>query len=196
MATYDAPTTELDAINIMISAVGEAPVSTLTGTISPTVAMARNILKETAKSIQSRGWHFNTEKEVELARDTDNKIPVTGNMVSVDLDTDTYPRGDYDITRRGAFLYDLIDHTFVFTENLDATVVYLLPLADVPETCRYYIAVTAARRLQARHAGSEKGHAFTKADELDAKQDFETEDNRNADHTIFDDAWSSWARSR
>ena len=48
-----AATTELEAINIMLAAIGEAPVNSLLGTLPVDVKIAQNLLTEQSKSVQS-----------------------------------------------------------------------------------------------------------------------------------------------
>ena len=67
-----AKTTKLEAINTMLSNVGEAPVNSLTGSLTNDVQLAQNILDEISREVQSAGWHFNTDKEVPLAPDSNN----------------------------------------------------------------------------------------------------------------------------
>ena len=62
MATQITPTTELQAVNQMLSVIGEAPVNSITGTVTTDVSVAKNILDETSMSVQSMGWNFNTHK--------------------------------------------------------------------------------------------------------------------------------------
>jgi hypothetical protein len=57
-------TTELEAVNTMLSAVGSQPVSSLDA--GAEVAIAKNILRETRREVLSRGWSFNYETEVKL----------------------------------------------------------------------------------------------------------------------------------
>ena len=47
MATQITPTTELQAVNTMLSVIGEAPVNSITGTTTVDVSVAKNILDET-----------------------------------------------------------------------------------------------------------------------------------------------------
>ena len=61
-----AATTELEAINIMLAAIGEAPVNTLTGTLPVDVKIAQSTLVEINKAVQAEGWSFNTETDVTL----------------------------------------------------------------------------------------------------------------------------------
>ena len=60
MTTQITPTTELQAVNTMLSTIGEAPVNSITGTTTVDVSVAKNILDETSMSVQSQGWNFNT----------------------------------------------------------------------------------------------------------------------------------------
>ncbi len=50
-----AATTELEAINIMLAAIGEAPVNTLTGSLPVDVKIAQSTLVEINKSVQAEG---------------------------------------------------------------------------------------------------------------------------------------------
>ena len=59
-----AATTELESVNIMLAAIGESPVNTLTGTLPADVVMAQSTLTEVNKEVQSEGWSFNTEIDV------------------------------------------------------------------------------------------------------------------------------------
>ena len=58
-----APTTELEAINGMLAAIGEAPVTQaeIESPSTPDVVMAVNILTDTHREVLSMGWRFNTE---------------------------------------------------------------------------------------------------------------------------------------
>ena len=65
-------TTELEAVNVMLAAIGEAPINSLTGTLPVDARIAQTTLNETNKDVQSEGWHFNTEIDVVLTRDASN----------------------------------------------------------------------------------------------------------------------------
>lgn len=55
-----APQTELEAINAMLSAIGESPVAEI-DTDDATVDMALNLLYDTTREMLSEGWKFNQE---------------------------------------------------------------------------------------------------------------------------------------
>lgn len=60
------PTTELEAVNAMLAALGEAPVASIDADL-PNVAIAINTLRDATREIQSMGWRFNTEWGYQIA---------------------------------------------------------------------------------------------------------------------------------
>ena len=83
MATLTTRTTHLEAINTMLSTIGEAPVNSLTGSLPTDASMAKNILDEVNREVQSGGWKFNTSYKATLSRNTDNKIPVANDTMLI-----------------------------------------------------------------------------------------------------------------
>ena len=81
-----ALTTKLEAINTLLSNVGEAPVNSLSGSLTSDVRLAQNILDEVSRDVQSAGWHFNTEKEVPLAPNSENQVELSDGVARVDLE--------------------------------------------------------------------------------------------------------------
>ena len=63
-------TTQLEAVNTMLSAIGETPTTDaiIAADSSADVVMAVQILDEVTKEIESQGWNFNTEYDVPLRR--------------------------------------------------------------------------------------------------------------------------------
>lgn len=184
-------TTELQAVNTMLSAVGEPPVTHLDDQKNADAAIARNILTEINREIQTWGWHFNTQRNVAFAPSANKEIILPDNVVRIDIEywTDgstTTSTDTRDITQRGDKLFNRSDNTYLFDSEVKATVVYLMSWEELPEPVRRYVVVKAARVFQDRMVGSQAHHAFTKEDEIRARamlSDFETE---TADHSIFD----------
>ena len=52
--------TELSAVNSILGAIGQSPVTSLNFE-NPEVSFIYNILNEVNKDVQNEGWHFNTE---------------------------------------------------------------------------------------------------------------------------------------
>lgn len=178
-------TTELDAINTMLSVLGEAPLNALGGTQTPDVSLARAILEETSREVQSRGWHFNSEADVEMSPDSlTNKITIPSNALRVDVERQN--AGAKEIVQRGEFLYDKAGHTFEFASALKTNLIYGFDWTELPQEARRYITIRAARILQDRQLGSQKISMFTREDERTAHADLERAEGSTGDFTIFD----------
>jgi hypothetical protein len=156
-------TSELDAVNIILSIMGESPVDTLDVSGNVNVDRAQAFLREFSREIQERGWHFNTDEDYAMARDVDTKIPVPSNVLHIT--TSGSHKYTYNVVERGGYLYDVKDQTFLFDEALDCRVVWFLDFTDIPEAARRYITIIAARAAQERMLGSEALHKFTADDE-------------------------------
>ena len=178
-------TTKLNAINTMLSVVGEAPVNNLSGQVTSDVKLAETMLEETSREVQSLGWHFNTKKDKPLPPDSTNQVNLSSSVVRVDLE-DANLDSEYDIVVRGARLYNRKALTYTFTKTLKYTVVSLLEWDDLPETARRYIMIRAARIYQDRLVGSEKISAFTRSDEATAFRAMREYEMETADYSIFD----------
>jgi predicted Rdx family selenoprotein len=181
-----ARTSELDAVNTILSAVGEPPISSLDAQNGADAAVAHNILKETSREVQSMGWHFNTVREVELIPDAadNNRIKTTNNTVRVDLEPQH--TGSYDIVQRGDYIYDRKNQTDQFEgATLKATVTYVLDWAELPEPARRLITTRAARIFQGRMVGSGDHYSFTMQDEMNAMALLKEFEGDTAGHSIF-----------
>jgi hypothetical protein len=177
-------TTELSAVNVILSLMGNSPVSSLVAPYGADVAQARNLLAEASADIQSEGWVFNTEEEYDLTRDAiTNKIAVPSNACRVDADTDS----GVDVVFRDGFLYDRKNHTFVFDHNLKVEIMWLFAFDEIPETLRRYIQIAAARRFQARFLGSENQHLYSEMDETRARVRALNDEGDTRDTNVLND---------
>lgn len=174
--------TELDAINTMLTTIGESPVNSVNASTADT-RIAQLILGEVDRATQIKGWNWNTEKEVALTRNGSNEIVLASNVVRVDVNRQEYP--DVEVVQRGNKLYDKKNKTFVFSKNLKGEVVYLLPFTDLPEQARYYIVVRSARLFQQRMIGDSTGSAFSAEEETTAYMALNDSEDETADHNIF-----------
>ena len=67
--TSIVPTTEVEAVNAMLAAIGEAPLPADTDLAAATgtdVLLALQILRKTTRDMLTEGWRFNTERGVEI----------------------------------------------------------------------------------------------------------------------------------
>lgn len=161
------PTTELEAVNNMLVTVGEAPVNTLEGSSLSEVTIARSILSDVSRAVQVNGLHCNTESNYPLPVDSDGHIIVPTNTLRVSADDGS------NITLRGGKLYDLTNHTFVFTAPVTVSITFFLAFEDLPSHIKNYIAVSAARNFQKKVGSSETLDSFSEDDERVAKAELE-----------------------
>jgi hypothetical protein len=183
MAFRITPTSELQAVNTLLSIIGEAPVSSITGNTGVDVSIALQILDETNVEVQSRGWHYNTETEVTLAKDQNNKIPVASNCVQIDASKNY--KTQFNITFRNGFLYDLENKTDVFTNTPVVDQILVQHFEHIPEYARKLIIIKAGRKFQARMVGSSELAGFTQVDEQEAIVNAERSDAANGDYNIL-----------
>ena len=185
--TTQTRTSELEAVNTILSTIGESPLNTLSGSLPVDGTIAKNILSEVSREVQSQGWHFNTHYKVTLTRDTDNKIPLATNIVRVEVDPRRYSKVSYDIVQRNNFLYNLAKNEETFDTNFqDATAVYLLPFDEIPEQAKRYITIRSARIFHDRTLGANTIHKFSQEDEAKALSILKQAESHTGDYSIFD----------
>ena len=178
-----AATTELECINIMLAAIGEAPVNSLTGTVPVDVRIAQSTLTEVNKQVQSEGWSFNTEIDVTLTRNASNNVVLGTDVLRVDAQTHDHP--SIDPIQRGLKLYDRKNNTFIFDEDLKCTVVYFRSFDELPEQARSYMTIKAARVFVDRLISDQSLRTYTQEDEVRARSVLMETDLSNADHNML-----------
>jgi len=184
--TITTRTTELEAVNTILSTIGEAPLSTLTGSLPVDGTTAKNILNEISREVQSAGWHFNTQYKVDLTRDTDNKVPIGTDVVRVEL-SNKYDKSSYDVVQRGNYLFNLAKNSDIFDQDFtENTLIYLLQFEDLPEQARRYITIRSARVFHDRTLGANTLHKFSSEDEARSLSVMKQAEMQTGDNTIFD----------
>ena len=185
--TTQTRTSELEAVNTILSTIGESPLNSLSGSLPVDGTIAKNVLSEVSREVQSQGWHFNTHYKVTLSRDTNNKIPLATNIVRVEIDPRKYSKVSYDIVQRNNELYNLAKNEETFDTNFtDATVVYLLPFDEIPEQAKRYITIRSARVFHDRTLGANTLHKFSSEDEARSLSVMKQAEMATGDNTIFD----------
>ncbi len=178
----DTLTTELEAVNVMLGTIGEAPINSLSGTLPADVSTAVAILKEVRRKVLSLGWWFNIDYGVQSTLDGSNNIVLATNVVRADL---TYANPDIILVQRGVRLYNAKTQTYVFTQAPKLDLTYLLDWIELPEQARQYIMHRAARIFQARLVGAPELDQSASRDELIALAELKSADSDAANHNIF-----------
>ena len=138
--------TELSAVNSILGAIGQAPVTSLVFD-NPEISFIYNLLRDANVDTQAEGWHFNTELHVKYTPDSvTGKIAIANDVLQLDV-SNGWSRRHYDVVRRSGYLYDKIDHTDDFSTitSLDLDVVRLYNFEDLPIVFRRYITYRASR---------------------------------------------------
>ena len=178
------PTTQLEAVNVMMSSIGEAPVSSLSSGLID-AELAETILGNINREVQSQGWNFNREYNYPLTPDANFKITVPTNSMRVDGSVDTTTEV---ITQRGTDLYNKVAHNYIFKTSVKVNITFMLGFEEIPEVARRYIALRAARVFQDRTIGASDLHALGQRDEQEALMELRELESDHADLNIFNNS--------
>ncbi len=175
------PTTELEAVNALLSTIGESPVATLLSVLPADAGAALANIRRFSRQLQKTGWSFNSEPGITLLPDASGEVRLPANALKVDPSD---PSCAY--VQRGGRLYDPVGHTYAIGKQVKADVVFGLPFEDLPETARNFVTVAAARRFQDQFIGDGGLHAFTQKDEQTAWAEFLADEADAADLNVLD----------
>jgi hypothetical protein len=183
-----SPTTKLEAVNVMLSTLGEAPVNSLNSGLID-AEMAEQILDNVNREVQAQGWNFNTETDYTIAVNTAGEIELPSNFVRVDLakSETKFRSSKNEYVQRGNRIYDTIKHTYAIGKALKLDAVVLLDFELIPEVARRYIAIRASRIFQERVLGSTNMSAQNRTDEQQTQLALIDMEGDSGDYNIFDD---------
>ena len=142
--TTNASDTELSAVNSILGAIGQSPITTLNFQ-NPEISYIYNIFEEVIKDTLNEGWHFNTEQHIKVSPDANGNITIPTNYLRYDL-SDGQADRQMDLVKRGGKLYDLVNHTDVFDHDMELDVVYMCTFTDIPSAHQRYIISKASTR--------------------------------------------------
>ena len=134
--------TELSAVNSILGAIGQAPVTSLVYD-NPEIAFIYNLLRDANVDTQAEGWHFNTEKHVTYSPDANKHIVIGNDILSMDLH-DNYTKRTSNLVRRNGRLYDKINHTDEFDGDISLDIVKLYSFEDLTIVFRRFITYRAS----------------------------------------------------
>lgn len=181
---------DLQAVNMMLTSIGEQPIGNLNESGLQDASIAQDILHNTSRQVQSRGWIFNTDLQKILSPDNASanggRIKVGDNVLRIDT-TSKKRSSTSDIIDRGGYLWDREKNTNLFTDDVTVDYVTFLPFNSLPEAARRYIAVKSARIFHDRVVGSGELHSFFQQDEQEAWGDLLEFQSEVGDFNIFDD---------
>ena len=181
MAIAATKTTELQAVNVVLSTIGEPAVTAL-GTTDSTNAEA--ILQEVYLQVLSAGWVFNTRSN-EFTTNGSSECVTDDSVIS--LDANSPDSSNYTI--RGNKIYIRSLNTTVFTQGvgfkITFNIVELLAWLSLPESARQYIAKRAGRVLVQRYLPDSNVLRAAVADEQLALVALQREELRVGNYSIM-----------
>ena len=178
--------TELSAVNSILGAIGQSPLTTLNFD-NPEVAMIYNLLRDANVDTQAEGWHYNTEKHVKYSPDSvTGKIAIGNDILSMDLH-ENQARRTHNLVRRNGVLYDKIDHTDDFSTitSIDLDVVRLYNFEDLPIVFRRYITYRASRIAATQLVANAGLVRLLGVQEKQARAALQEYECNQADHTMM-----------
>lgn len=178
-------TTQLQAINQMLSGIGQAPVVSI-DVANPELALALEILDSVNRAVQGEGWHFNTEINYPLVADNNGEISVPTNVLSIS-DNKTSNTQKYQTVLRNGKLYDKVYHSYQFEPGASilCDVVWLFDFEDLPQVFKDYVTHRATRLFAGRAIGSEAMVQFNAVDESVLRANCLSYDTSTSEVNIF-----------
>lgn len=174
------PATELEAVNTLLNVIGESPINSLESSGNVDAATARSILSEVNRSLQAKGWHWNTETMELPLSSPDRFILLPSNTMRCSV-----PGQGVDVVQRGGRLYDRRRNTYAFERPLRAELVLLLGFDELPQAARELCVARAARVFQQRVLGSVELYQFTARDEAASLADLMNAEAESLDLNIL-----------
>ena len=180
-------TNKLDAVNIILSNIGQSPVSNLTSG-NPIVEMAELTLEEISRTVQAEGWVFNSEYGYPFKTNELNEVVLPDNILQCDL-----PVGSgCSTSRRQGKLYNRTEHTYDFSGyasdgTVKCDVVWIFDFDDLPEAIKNYVVIRAANVFAGRAVGSQEAVRFGQQEETLARAGALEYETQQGDYNIFGD---------
>lgn len=180
--------TKLDAVNTIISNIGQAPVAAL-DTGNPLAATAQLVLEEVTKTVQAEGWAFNRENDYPIHLDNNNELVIPTDVMQIDLPALT----DGEIVRRSGKLYDKTQHSFDLSRYADkdmkvsCDIIWEFDFEDIPPAVQHYITIRAANVFAGRSVGSAEAVRFGQQEEVMARSAALEYETQQGDYNMFGD---------
>jgi hypothetical protein len=183
-------TTLLEAVNVLLTNIGEQPVDQLDNQQILDARIAEETLLELHKEGQLRGWSWNSETAYPFVKDAVTKeIVVPGNVARFSPNPYAYGRR---FVLRGQKVYDTYVRSTKLEDDItqvEADVVWILSYDDVPEAYNRWTTIRAARVFADRVLTNEAVFRFTAKDEMDAQTELERIELETQQNNILTDGY-------
>ena len=191
--------TELSAVNAILGAIGQAPVTNLGNVVdatgsqidgvsaydNPEIAFIYNLLRDATVDVQSEGWHFNTEKHVTFTPDANKQIVIGDDIIRIDV-SEPWSKKTTNVVRRGGFLYNKMTHKDNDWEgDINLDVVRLYPFEDLPIPFRRFITYRASRMAATQLVANPQLVQLLGAQEQQARASLMEYECNQGNHSMF-----------
>ena len=191
--------TELEAINRMLAAIGQAPITTVDDS-NPDVAICKRTLYQVSQEVQSEGWTFNSAYNQKVVpRSSDNRIvirdktPIAGRsyIIQMDLSHNTYYSRDKQSIAKASgdkiYLYDKVAGTFDWgTDEVEVdTVTYISELGELPPAAYNFIVAKASAAVSIRTVGDSQQYQILLQQEGYCRTQLQEYETTQGDYTYF-----------
>ncbi len=187
-------TTKIQAVNTLLSIVGEAPVNQLTPPLTGDVSLADRTIDEISTEIQGEGWSWNTMVYNEIPLDANGHSTLGSNTLAVRFNPVSYPSQRFVL--RGTKLFDRIRNSYDLRDSLGvylvgsktdliAEIVEELPWDSIPETGKRYIMIRAGRIFANRLVTSSSIESYTAEDEQNARMILKRSEDMAQNHNFI-----------
>lgn len=165
---YSARITEVEALNVLLSAIGASPITKTDNPRNVDAINARDALVQAVREIQHEKWWFNSEDDYPLTPDArTGEINLPNNITAFDFSGRFGEKPQLAI--RGGRLYDLFRHTYKFDKPIRLNVHLSLEFDELPESAKQYAIARAARKFQETMLGDPNLRTWTREDEAAAR---------------------------
>lgn len=185
LAAYQPPTTLLQAVNLVLGAIGQVPVASLASAdANVSSEKALNRLGEVLGETLEEGWHFNTLPAFTIMPNADGEIVVPANTLRAEQ---AYFPGswDMDLVQHGQRMFNRKKASYTIGIPVNLNLTLNMQFEQCPAACRWYMTLRAARRAAASTLVSSTAVQFTKADEDIARLRWEQADADTAARNLM-----------
>ena len=174
---------KLAAVNIVLSNIGQAPVTVIDND-NPMVVMAANVIDEVTNSLQSEGWTFNTERAYPFTPDSDGCIIIPSDVLQLDAGY----LATNDLVQRRGKLYNKRTHSYIFEGKQELDVIWLVDFDDMPDAFKNYVAMRSANLYAGRSVGSAEAVKFGEREEFAARAAMIEYETQQGDYSMLGSA--------
>ena len=156
---------ELRAVNIILGAAGEDPITTLADLNPMSEAqLIRNEIEVAIWDISTQGWTWNMNPRVTLRQDVDGRVPIGSNVLSIQR---VYAAN---LVVRGSHIWDSKGNTDVINSDVDVAATLLLPFDELPYVAQSAVLLRAGRNYLTNFdtANDERWTAARESEAMDA----------------------------